>query len=176
MEPVITSSERLKKAISLPNGARFYRCALQVNPFAYLGRHNKQSAFQTEADYNAAIVAACKAQSIEVIGVTDHYRVKDSATLMKTARDAGIFAFGGFEAVTKDGVHFLCLFDPGKDGSLERYIGDCGIHDEKQLSPTGTKDCHELLDAANGRGAAMKKKEDVHRMAEANKAFAHYRW
>ena len=34
----------------------------------------------------------------------------------------------------------------------------------------------ELLDAANGRGAAKKKKEDVHRMAEANKAFAHYRW
>jgi small subunit ribosomal protein S7 len=34
----------------------------------------------------------------------------------------------------------------------------------------------ELLDAANGRGNAMKKKEDVHRMAEANKAFAHYRW
>jgi len=35
---------------------------------------------------------------------------------------------------------------------------------------------NELLDAANGRGAAMKKEEDVHRMAEANKAFAHYRW
>jgi small subunit ribosomal protein S7 len=34
----------------------------------------------------------------------------------------------------------------------------------------------ELLDAANGRGGAMKKKEDTHRMAEANKAFAHYRW
>ena len=34
----------------------------------------------------------------------------------------------------------------------------------------------ELLDAANGRGAAMKKKEDTHRMAEANKAYAHYRW
>src|ERR1700746_39188 len=34
----------------------------------------------------------------------------------------------------------------------------------------------ELLDAANGRGGAIKRKEDVHRMAEANKAFAHYRW
>ena len=34
----------------------------------------------------------------------------------------------------------------------------------------------ELLDAADNRGAAMKKKEDTHRMAEANKAFAHYRW
>jgi small subunit ribosomal protein S7 len=34
----------------------------------------------------------------------------------------------------------------------------------------------ELMDASNGRGGAVKKKEDVHRMAEANKAFAHYRW
>jgi small subunit ribosomal protein S7 len=34
----------------------------------------------------------------------------------------------------------------------------------------------EILDAAAGRGGAMKKKEDTHRMAEANKAFAHYRW
>ena len=34
----------------------------------------------------------------------------------------------------------------------------------------------ELLDAVEGRGAAMKKREDTHKMAEANKAFAHYRW
>ncbi|RMD86178.1 MAG: 30S ribosomal protein S7 [Candidatus Dadabacteria bacterium] len=34
----------------------------------------------------------------------------------------------------------------------------------------------ELIDAANNRGASVKKKEDTHRMAEANKAFAHYRW
>ena len=34
----------------------------------------------------------------------------------------------------------------------------------------------ELMDAADGRGAAIKKKDDTHRMAEANKAFAHYRW
>jgi small subunit ribosomal protein S7 len=35
---------------------------------------------------------------------------------------------------------------------------------------------HELMDAAENRGTAVKKKEDVHRMAEANKAFSHYRW
>ncbi|UCD85889.1 MAG: 30S ribosomal protein S7 [Deltaproteobacteria bacterium] len=34
----------------------------------------------------------------------------------------------------------------------------------------------EILDAANNKGSAIKKKEDVHKMAEANKAFAHYRW
>ena len=35
---------------------------------------------------------------------------------------------------------------------------------------------NELIDAANGTGGAVKKREDTHRMAEANKAFAHYRW
>ena len=34
----------------------------------------------------------------------------------------------------------------------------------------------EIIDASNGTGAAVKKKDDTHRMAEANKAFAHYRW
>jgi small subunit ribosomal protein S7 len=34
----------------------------------------------------------------------------------------------------------------------------------------------EILDAASNRGASIKKKEDTHKMAEANKAFAHYRW
>jgi small subunit ribosomal protein S7 len=34
----------------------------------------------------------------------------------------------------------------------------------------------EILDASNNRGAAVKKREDVHKMAEANRAFAHYRW
>src|ERR1700722_11725235 len=103
-----TVSERLDAAVKLPSGARFYRCALQVNPFAYLSRHNKQTSFRTETEYNTAIIAACKKTGIEVIGVTDHHRVHESTSLVETARTAGLFVFNGFEAVTKDGVHFLC--------------------------------------------------------------------
>jgi len=44
---------------------------------------------------------------------------------------------------------------------------------EKQMMG---KLANELMDAANNRGGAIKKKEDTHKMAEANKAFAHYRW
>jgi len=101
-----TKSERLKAALNLPNGARFYRCAFQVNPFSYLKRHNKQTMFSTEQHYNAAIIAACQDAEIEVIGVTDHCRVQESTNLVQAAREAGLFAFSGFEAVTKDGVHF----------------------------------------------------------------------
>jgi len=53
---------------------------------------------------------------------------------------------------------------------LVRYMRERG---ERTVTD---KLANELMDAANNTGASVKKKEDVHRMAEANKAFAHYRW
>ena len=52
-------------------------------------------------------------------------------------------------------------------------IGFTRSRSEKGMS---AKLAAELLDASNSRGAAIKKKEDTHKMADANKAFAHYRW
>ena len=103
---------------------------MQINPFAYLSNHKKQTPFGSEEEYNDAIVSACLETGIEVIGVTDHYQVKGSFALLELARQAGLKAFGGVEAVTKEGVHFLCLFDPAKDEVLERFIGECGIRDQ----------------------------------------------
>ena len=47
---------------------------------------------------------------------------------------------------------------------------------EREREDHGERLAPELLDAAENRGAAVRKREDTHRMAEANKAFAHYRW
>jgi hypothetical protein len=149
-----TQSQALNEALKQPNGARFYRCALQVNPFAYHGRHGKQSIFQNEANYNAAIVEACRANNIEAIAVTDHYRVSDSVGLVEAARAAGVFVFGGFEAASDDGVHFLCLYDPDRDSSLERLIGQLGVHDHTALSPNGDKNCLKLWTASTNRVAS----------------------
>jgi small subunit ribosomal protein S7 len=57
--------------------------------------------------------------------------------------------------------------------SIRWLIGFAKKRGEKSMK---AKLAGELMDAANNRGAAVKKKEDTHRMAEANKAFAHYRW
>ena len=46
----------------------------------------------------------------------------------------------------------------------------------KKGRPMEIKLADELMDAFNGQGSAIKKREDTHKMAEANKAFAHYRW
>ena len=57
--------------------------------------------------------------------------------------------------------------------SLRWIIGYARERNEKSMVERLTA---ELLDAANNRGGAIKKRDDTHRMAEANKAFAHYRW
>lgn len=57
--------------------------------------------------------------------------------------------------------------------SIRWLLSSAGARNERTMEE---KLANELIDAANKRGAAIKKKEDVHRMAEANKAFAHYRW
>ncbi|RJR25682.1 MAG: 30S ribosomal protein S7 [Desulfobacteraceae bacterium] len=57
--------------------------------------------------------------------------------------------------------------------SMRWLIGFAKARGEKTMA---AKLAGELIDAANSRGASIKKKEDTHRMAEANKAFAHYRW
>src|SRR6218665_1078271 len=109
MENNKTRSQVLDEALKQPNGARFYRCAIQVNPFGYHGRHGRKTGFQNEDGYNDAAMDVWFANGIEASAVTDHYRVADSWVLIRWARKRGIFVFGGFEAASKDGIHFLCL-------------------------------------------------------------------
>ena len=152
-------SKAIKAALELPNGARFYRCAFQVNPFSYLKRHNKPTAYSDEEAYNQAIIQACRDLKVEVLAVTDHYRVQSAESLIKAARSAGIHIFPGFEGRTKDGIHLLCLFEPSKDvRALERLLGDCGIHeDDQHQSPTGKYDAIEFLEqcAEQWRGVCI---------------------
>lgn len=77
---------------------------MQVNPYGYLADHGKGSAFADEATYNAALIEACKENAVEVIAVTDHYKIDSAAGLISDAEKAGITVFPGFEAVSSDGA------------------------------------------------------------------------
>lgn len=140
--------DRIGDALRKPTGARFYKCALQVNPFDHVRRHAKPSAFSNEEDYNKAIVAACLELGIEVVGITDHFRVASSQSLADVFRAAGIYAFVGFEASSCEGVHILCLF-PGTTSvnELERTVGVCGVTDLTTESPQSDKTFEQLLEA-----------------------------
>lgn len=136
----------IRDAIRKLAGAQFFRCALQVNPYAYTTRHAKHSAYKTEQEYNAAIVAACIKEGVEVVGITDHFRIATSESLAAALTDAGIHVLLGFEASSSEGVHLLCLF-PGSTSSheLERMIGKCGVTDLEAESPQSDRSCEQLL-------------------------------
>ena len=136
----------MEKALTLPSGARFYRCALQVNPYAYVQRHIQNTAFDSEEAYNAALIHSCNENDIEVIAITDHQRCNTGQSLAEAARDAGIIVFPGAEVETKEGIHMLLLFEP--DTHWERcsgVLGDCGIHDQTNPPKSIKYDIHELL-------------------------------
>jgi small subunit ribosomal protein S7 len=63
--------------------------------------------------------------------------------------------------------------DKGRALAMRWLIASARARSGKSM---GEKLANELTDAVQGRGTSVKKREDVHRMAEANKAFAHYRW
>jgi energy-coupling factor transporter ATP-binding protein EcfA2 len=138
--------EPIKQAKNLPGGALFHRCALQVNPFEYVKRENKSTQFSDEKAYNAAMVQAFIDNKIEIIAITDHHRIHTGDTLAQAARQAGIIVFPGAELETKEGVHFLLLFE--LNSSKEKcmgILGDCGIHDPAIPPRTIKYDVHELL-------------------------------
>jgi hypothetical protein len=140
----------LATALNRSSGARFHRVALQVNPYAYLVRHARATPYPDEPAYNEAIVAACVRHGIEAIAVADHFRIETSDTLAAAARAAGIVVFPGFEAVSKEGVHLLCLFDPARPArEIERVIGGCGVHNDADVSPLSDLDTEELLGKAS---------------------------
>ena len=136
----------IRSAVGKSSGARFFKCALQVNPYAYTTRHAKATAFKTEQEYNDAIVAACTKEGVEVVGITDHFRIATSQSLAAALTAAGIHVLLGFEASSSEGVHLLCLF-PGSTshGELERIIGACGVTDLAAESPQSDKTCEQLL-------------------------------
>ena len=62
--------------------------------------------------------------------------------------------------------------------TLKRALDNCLLYTSPSPRDSSMSErlTNELIDASNGLGAAVKKREDTHKMAEANKAFAHYRW
>jgi ABC-type cobalamin/Fe3+-siderophores transport system ATPase subunit len=140
--------DEIKSAISRSPGAQFIRCAFQVNPFEYGARHSSASrTHHTESDYNDAMVQACLVAGIGVVGLTDHFRVSSSASLLAALEAAGVVVFPGFEANSSEGIHLLCLFEPGTSlSTIERHIGACNIVDHEAQSPIARKTFEQILE------------------------------
>lgn len=136
-------------------GAHWVRAALQVNPYAYEGKNAPSATFTTEADYNTAMLDACEAQGIEMIAITDHWKVDSALQLIADAAERGIVALPGFEANSGEGIHVLVIFDAGTDtATINAAIGACGVSPGCANGTTGAS-FTEIVEKMTAQGALV---------------------
>lgn len=149
-----TWPEDVAAALGTTSGARFFRCALQVNPFAYVRQAGKAGGFTDEAAYNAAVVQACIDTRTDVVGLADHHSVQSSEGLRDDLTRAGVTVFPGFEAKGSDGVHVQVLFDPSTSvDALLRRLGAIGASPDEPHGLAGKVDFGKLLESVDEWGA-----------------------
>ena len=136
-------------------GASFYRCALQVNPYAYADRHGKDSGAANEDEYNQKMLQACCDAKIDIVGLADHGSVDTSESLRQILRNGGICVFPGFEISSAEGIHMVCLFPEDKSKEdITPLLGNMmdGNADKVKENPTilSTLSCLAIAQRING--------------------------
>ncbi|HEN46769.1 MAG TPA: ATPase, partial [Mizugakiibacter sp.] len=110
--------------------ARFWKCALQVNPHSYNAGFRGQDHGLDAKAYAESLRDVCLEEGIQVVGLADHSNVADAEIVRKILVDAKIVVFPGFEVATTEKVHWVCLFpEDTSEQQLERYLGSLGLID-----------------------------------------------
>ena len=137
------------------HGARWVRAALQVNPYEYQGKNAPSATYNTEADYNKALLDECEVQGIELFAVTDHWKVDSALQLIRDAADRGIVALPGFEANSDEGIHILVIFEAGTSAAtINAAIGMCGVAPGCANGTTGAS-FTDILEKMTAQGALV---------------------
>jgi len=128
--------------------ARFWRCALQVNPSGYQSKYRGAEHGLDDAAYHQQLLEHCLEQDIKVVGIADHGNVDAIESLRQTLEPHGIIVFPGFEIASSEKIHMVCLFpaDRTKD-ELNRYLGRLDLTDIQDAVRPSRKTCLELARA-----------------------------
>ncbi len=107
--------------------AKFWKCALQVNPAGYI-EYRGINHGMTEEQYNQKLLEIALKNDINVIGLADHGNVDGVDAIRSLLNVHEIIVFPGFEIATTEKAHFVCLFPENttKD-QLNRYLGALGL-------------------------------------------------
>lgn len=133
--------------------ARFWRCALQVNPVGYNSTYRGGDHGMSEADYNQALLQKCLELGIKVVGVADHGSVDSIDALRNALVPHDIVVFPGFEIASTEKIHMVCLFPEGttKD-QLNRYLGNLKLTDTEEKVRPSKLGCIQLAEAIKDLG------------------------
>ena len=128
------SSDPLARARTLPSGAVFHRCALQVNPQSYGSRFRGWEPGGDACAHASAVIQKAVEINVSVLAVTDHNDVSGVPAFQDAAKGYGIHVFPGFELSSSDGVHVLCIYPENTDSEqLGRF--SASLESDRQNHP-----------------------------------------
>ena len=132
--------------------ARFWKCALQVNPYDYISYRGSVPEM-TEEEYNRELLRYAEESKIKVIGIADHGNVNEVDAIRNLMGEKNIIVFPGFEITSSEKVHFVCLFpeDTTKD-DLNLYMGNLGIKKSSGGTWPSTLTGNDLLKEVDALG------------------------
>ena len=148
-----SESDVIANALAMPSGARFVRCALQVNPHHYADSY-RGAPNEGDADsYAASLVAKARELDIGVLAITDHNSVRDVESFRRAASATDITVLPGFELESTDGIHVLCIYDADvATDRLDRFLGEFGVRDTESSSKSCSKDFSTILEMVGDQG------------------------
>ena len=107
--------------------AKFWKCALQVNPAGYIAYRGTDHGM-TEDQYNQELLRIAKENEIKVIGLANHGNVDGMDAIRAIMNEHGILVFPGFEIASTEKAHFVCLFPENSSrDQLHCYLGALGL-------------------------------------------------
>lgn len=125
--------------------ARFWQCALQVNPSGYQSRYRGSDHELGEAGYNRQLLDQCLTLGIKIVGVADHGSVDAVDGLRGFLEPHGIVVFPGFEIASSEKVHMVCLFPEGTTrDQLNRFLGRLDLTKVQDTVGPSRKTCLDL--------------------------------
>ncbi len=113
--------------------ARFWKCALQVNPAGYIAHRGKDHGM-TEEQYNLELLRIAQENKIKVIGLADHGNVDGVDAIRTLMNENDIIVFPGFEIASSEKTHFVVLFP--ENTSRDDLIGSLSRLEIDTANPT----------------------------------------
>jgi len=135
--------------------AKFWKCALQVNPWSYAQQYQGQGAAHglTEDQYNAALADECVKSGVQVVGIADHGSVDGVDKLRSALESKGVVAFPGFEIASTEKVHMVCLYPAGTSiGTLNQFLGSLGLSPGTSKTVPSTLGCLAIAARVHEQG------------------------
>ena len=150
--PTTKANDPIGRALKLPHGATFHRCALRVQSYGCTGNGREQISSSDAESHAQHIIAKATQSQVAILAITDHNDVRGVPVFQDAAARREIHIFPGFKLFSSEGVPVLCIYPEDTINELENFLREFGITQPGQSSDLATRSVIEILRIVRQQG------------------------